>query len=173
MINQTENNFLDLSKLFSGETREIAFDLDALSFPDWDQEIAVSSLRFSGAAKEILDSHRLIGTVSGVFSAPCGRCLAPVESAFSIEIDFSIVTSLDDTMEDVVLAEGQKIDLGAVAEETVLLHLPFRLLCREDCKGLCPVCGKDMNLSPCDCDTKEIDPRLAGLKDFFKNKQDS
>ena len=170
MINQTDNNFLDISKLLSGESESLPFDLGEIPFPCGDEEIAVSSLRFSGQAKDITGFIRLIGTITGEHSAPCARCLAPVKRAFSIEIDLSVVTAPTESDEDVILAEGQKIDLGTFVTETVLLNLPLRLLCREDCKGLCPKCGKDLNTGDCECDHKEIDPRLAGLADFFKDK---
>ena len=168
MINQTDNNFLDISKLLSGELESLPFDLGEIPFPNGDEEIAVSSLRFSGKAADISGFIRLIGIITGEHSALCGRCLAPVARAFSIEIDLSVVTSPTESDEDVILAEGQKIDLGTFVTETVLLNLPLRLLCREDCKGLCPKCGKDLNTGACECDHKEIDPRLAGLADFFK-----
>ena len=170
MINQTDNNFLDISKLLSGELAMIDVDFRDIPFPTEDEEIAVSSLRFSGEAKDISGFIRLIGTITGVHSAPCARCLAPVAREFSTPIDLSVVTSPTESDEDFILAEGQKIDLGSFATETVLLTLPLRLLCREDCKGLCPTCGKDLNLGDCECSHKEIDPRLAGLADFFKDK---
>ena len=170
MINQTETNFLDISKLLSGETEKIDFDLGPLPFPEGNEEISVSSLTFSGVAKDVSGFPRLIGKVCGTFCAPCGRCLAPVKEEFAIEIDFSVVTSDTQSEEETVLAQGQKIDLGSLAVETVLLNLPLRLLCKEDCKGLCPKCGKDLNGGDCECDHKEIDPRLQGLADFFKNK---
>ncbi len=170
MINQTDNNFLDISKLLSGELESLHFDFEDIPFPDGDEEIAVSSLRFSGEAKDISGFIRLIGIITGEHSAPCARCLAPVTRTFSIEINLSVVTTPTESDEDVLLAEGQKIDLGSFVTETVLLNLPLRLLCREDCKGLCPKCGKDLNAGECECDHKEIDPRLAGLADFFKDK---
>jgi uncharacterized metal-binding protein YceD (DUF177 family) len=144
MINQTDNNFLDISKLLSGEQESLHFDFDQIPFPDGDEEISVSSLRFSGEAKDISGFIRLIGTVTGVHSAPCARCLAPVARDFSIEIDLSVVTAPTESDEDVILAEGQKIDLGTFVCETVFINLPLRLLCREDCKGLCPKCGQDI-----------------------------
>ena len=170
MINQTDNNFLDISKLFSGEVREIAFDRGPFPFPQGDEEIAVSNLCFSGTTQELSGFYRLIGKVSGEFCAACGRCLAPVREEFAIEIDFPIVTTLSESEEEAVVAEGQKIDLKSIAEEAVYLNLPLRLLCCEDCKGLCPKCGINLNTNSCECDQKEIDPRLAGLADFFKEK---
>ncbi len=168
MMIETENNFLDISKLLSGEIREIPFDLEWGEMPSEENGIRVSSLRFSGRAFDQSGFLRLYGTVSGVYRAPCARCLAPVQEPFSTELDLPVQTGQSDSKEDCILAEGQKIDLGVIFEETVLMNLPLRLLCREDCKGLCPKCGKDLNLGPCECPQKEIDPRLAGLADFFK-----
>lgn len=169
MINQTENNFLDISKLLSGETREISFDLEGIFFPFEENEITVSSLRFSGRAYDLSGFIRLSGTVTGSFSSPCARCLAPVNEAFSLELDLSVETGPTESEEEVIVAEGQKIDLVSLSQETVFTNLPLRLLCREDCQGLCPKCGKDLNTGTCDCEHKEIDPRLAGLADFFKD----
>ncbi len=169
MINQTVNNFLDISKILSGETKEILFDYEAPAISE-EGEIAVSSIHFSGAVKDLSGFIRLIGTISGVFSAPCGRCLAPVKEDFSIEMDFSVVNAPTESEEETIFAEGQKIDIDAIVSENVRLNLPLRLLCHEDCKGLCPKCGKNLNEGSCDCVQKEVDPRLAGLADFFKEK---
>ena len=85
-----------------------------------------------------------------------------------MEVNFAISTGPVESEEDTLVAESEKIDLDALAWETLWTNLPLRLLCKEDCKGLCPKCGKDLNEGSCQCDHKEIDPRLAGLADFFK-----
>ena len=59
-----------------------------------------------------------------------------------------------------------KLDLSQLALEDVFLSLPSKLLCKEDCKGICPQCGKNLNEGPCGC-KKEVDPRLAALLDFL------
>ena len=169
MINQTENYFLDISKLLSGETDQIPFELDGVDFPYEENQITVSSLRFSGRVFDQSGFLRLFGTVTGQYSASCARCLAPVVEDFFAELDLAVETGACDTEEEVVVAEGQRIDLTALCIETVFTNLPLRLLCREDCKGLCPKCGKDLNEGECNCVQKEIDPRLAGLADFFKD----
>lgn len=61
---------------------------------------------------------------------------------------------------------GPELDVGAVLWEQFLLTLPVKPLCREDCKGLCPVCGRNRNLEDCGCPTDEGDPRLAPLRDM-------
>ncbi|MBR2615744.1 MAG: DUF177 domain-containing protein [Clostridia bacterium] len=169
MINQTENHFLDISKLLSGETDRIDFDLAGLDFPFEENQITVSSLHFSGCVIDLSGFLRLSGTVTGQYSASCARCLAPVDEEFSLEIDLPVETAEAETEEEVIAAEGHQIDLAALCEETVFTNLPFRLLCREDCKGLCPKCGKVLNDGDCGCVQKETDPRLAGLADFFKD----
>ena len=60
------------------------------------------------------------------------------------------------------------LDLKEVAENSIYLELPFKKLCNEDCKGLCQSCGVNLNNETCSCEDLDIDPRLAGLKDFFK-----
>ena len=168
MTMETENNFLDISKLLSGETESIPFDLGPFSEQSEENGILVSSLRFFGEAKSQSDSIYLAGTVTGTLTAPCARCLTPVERLFSADIRFAVVTSEEESEEEVLLAEGQKIDLISLMQETVITYMPMRLLCKEECKGLCPKCGKDLNTEDCKCEHKEIDPRLAGLADFFE-----
>lgn len=168
MTMETENNFLDISKLLSGETESISFDLGPFSDQSEENGILVSELRFFGEAKNLTDTIRLTGTVTGTLTAPCARCLTPVERAFSATVSYPVVTSEEESEEEVLLAEGQKVDLISLMQETVVTEMPLRLLCKEDCKGLCPKCGKDLNTGECGCEHKEIDPRLAGLADFFK-----
>ena len=67
---------------------------------------------------------------------------------------------------DVVLYDEPVLPLADIAREQVLMALPMKPLCREECRGLCPVCGKDWNLDACSCETRPVDPRLEVLKSF-------
>jgi uncharacterized protein len=62
--------------------------------------------------------------------------------------------------------DGEAIDVDEIVKEQILLAVPTRMLCREDCKGICPECGADKNTGECNCVTDEIDPRWAALKDL-------
>lgn len=73
--------------------------------------------------------------------------------------------------DDTVPVADSAIELDGPAGELLFLGLPTRDLCREDCRGLCPKCGKNLNEGDCDCDRKEIDPRLAVLKKFLDTDQ--
>jgi uncharacterized protein len=70
---------------------------------------------------------------------------------------------------DTEFYDGEVIDLDAIIQRQIILAMPFYPLCREDCKGLCSHCGINKNQEICQCSDKEfVDPRLSGLKDFFK-----
>lgn len=121
-------------------------------------------------------------TVSGTLSCElhmnCSRCLKPLDHKLVTEFEESfkqgdnpeadLQEEDDDT--EVHFVPEERIDLVPYIEESLFLSLPFAAVCKEDCKGLCPQCGTDLNERKCDCNTDVIDPRLASLGDFFKNK---
>jgi len=108
----------------------------------------------------------------------CARCLDPFTLTLSSEIWFSLNPKPDPNLaypEEVELTredvqtdyyEGEEVDLSPLIQDQALLTLPFKVICREDCRGLCPRCGKNLNLESCQCLGSEIDPRLAPLKNF-------
>ena len=69
---------------------------------------------------------------------------------------------------DFIVVSGNQLDLDDLATSDILLELPSVVYCREDCKGLCPVCGANLNEKDCGCDLKQPDPRLQILSEFFK-----
>jgi uncharacterized protein len=117
--------------------------------------------------------------VSGEFSVLCSRCLA--ETPLAIEGEMRYLFTLrrapdedDDGGEPDGSAEAIEIDafrgeldMAPYAWETLLLALPERVLCREDCKGLCPVCGRNLNEGDCGCRDDGGDPRLAVLRELL------
>ncbi|EGG31997.1 YceD family protein [Paenibacillus sp. HGF5] len=126
------------------------------------------------ATSSITGSVDVRGRLQGELEMNCSRCLKPISEHVHIpfhevfqpvEDPESVVQDEDD---DTTYVQGESVDLTPYVEEAFLLHLPLAPVCKADCKGLCPNCGKDLNEGTCDCDTEVIDPRLAGLKDFFK-----
>ena len=115
----------------------------------------------------------LDGKVTYEYTESCSRCL----KEFNKEVKGALFGRLieknkdfneDEVEEDVIYYKGDTLDLTEDVISTVVLSLPMKSLCREDCKGLCPICGKDLNKGKCDCVVEEVDPRLAKLKDFFE-----
>ncbi len=99
------------------------------------------------------------------YRAECARCLKEVHKTISFSLDRP-VTRTEREEEECVCATEDVIDLEELARVGVEEHLPFKHLCFDDCKGLCPLCGTDLNEAPCSCKPAP-DPRLAGLTEFF------
>jgi uncharacterized protein len=120
------------------------------------------------------DRYRLTGTVDTILELPCSRCVEPyrlpVESAFDLEYQPQSANAGQGEIEvgedDLSTAyyQDDAIDLGQLMREQFYLALPMKPLCREDCAGLCPVCGTNLNRETCGCKRDWEDPRFAALK---------
>ena len=116
----------------------------------------------------------LRGQLNARAEVDCDRCLKtvaiPVETSFDVAYvpvaDYASSEAAELQEEDLSLSvfDGETIDVDELVREQLLLALPSRALCGEECKGLCPTCGANRNTDPCDCQSAEIDPRWAGLK---------
>ncbi|MBP1156054.1 MULTISPECIES: DUF177 domain-containing protein [unclassified Paenibacillus] len=110
----------------------------------------------------------------------CSRCLAPVAEHLTIPFHETFVKGEEkaleasddeeENVEDVLYVSEDRIELEPYLVESVMLAMPFIPLCSEDCQGLCPVCGTNKNEQACGCKQDKVDPRLAGLADFFKDQ---
>jgi uncharacterized protein len=106
----------------------------------------------------------------------CDRCLQPVELPVSADFALEFITGSDYESSDVAelteaamsvsVFDGEAIDVDEIVKEQILLAVPTRMLCREDCKGICPECGIDKDTGECQCVTNDIDPRWAALKNL-------
>ncbi|ARP50259.1 MULTISPECIES: YceD family protein [Caproicibacterium] len=150
---------------------QYSFDLSKLScdavYP------FVSPVQVEGTVDMHGGFAQLQAAVSFDFSVPCDRCTAQINKRLTYRFSHTLVPSLTnerDADDDryVVLQEDGSLDLDHLLQEDILLALPNKFLCREDCKGLCPICGKNLNDGPCGCSHKEIDPRLEVLKQLIK-----
>ena len=125
---------------------------------------------------------RLQGTITARAEVDCDRCLKSVSMPIETEFDVNYVPATtyygDERAElkedDLSLSvfDGEVIDLDELVREQVLLAMPPRILCGEECKGLCPVCGADRNGEECACEAKEIDPRWAALGSLKQEGKD-
>jgi uncharacterized protein len=115
--------------------------------------------------------------VAGRFEATarlqCGRCLDPLEARVEPAVDLQLVPQPSGRQSQVELGrddlevdfyQGDVLDVGALLRSETDLALPMKPLCRPDCRGLCPVCGGNRNVTECRCETRGIDPRLAPLE---------
>ena len=116
---------------------------------------------------------RVRGRLTTNVGLPCSRCLEPVQFPVTTEFDQfyesntehplhgEIALQVRDT--EIGFYSGDFIEANDIAREQILLSLPMKPICREDCKGLCPHCGKNRNLKDCNCESVLVDPRLAKL----------
>lgn len=110
------------------------------------------------------------GTVRTRIHGVCDRCAGEFQRDVSFPIDAVLVTELsseEDEDENIFPLVGDSADLEEIVRTVFVLNLDSKLLCREDCKGICPRCGKNLNLGKCNC-RKEPDPRLAALAQLLE-----
>ncbi len=114
------------------------------------------------------------GTVKTTVAMECSRCLAGYTETIEAQVDAHFFPKMEEIdMEDsdeYNFHEGETIDLYQTLHDGLGLAVPLKPLCREDCKGLCPKCGADLNAAECECSKKEIDGRLAVLKNLKLDK---
>ena len=142
--------------------------LDRLDFP------GVLSYNAPPLGEGVIENSADVLTLRGVIRAglhcACDRCAREFDRDVEIPLDVPLATELqDEESPDYFLLEGDELDLDEVLETSFILGLEPRFLCREDCKGLCPRCGADLNLGPCGC-KPEKDPRLAVLEQLLDDK---
>jgi uncharacterized protein len=126
------------------------------------------------------DSVHVRGHLSARLGLECGRCLEPFDSTLEQELELFYLRHVPDQVEeedevelsdrDMVVAyyRHDRLDLGEVVREQLLLAVPFKRVCSPDCKGLCPACGVNRNAVACACRIEEPeDPRLAPLRKLF------
>ena len=125
---------------------------------------------------KIIKDIRLRGRLSTGLELQCARCLEPVPQ--EIARDFELLyrplgadagrdeLSVTDAEAEIGYYQGDGILLEDVLREQVLLGLPLKVICREDCRGLCPHCGKNLNQERCSCAVPAEDPRWSALKDI-------
>ena len=121
-------------------------------------QIAVTVRSFGGTLE-------LTGSISGEYSSFCDSCGQEVIGQLDIPIDETVNSETEDFDTECFALNGTILDITGLINALVWENLPMRLLCREDCKGLCSICGCNLNDTVCNCDHTVYDPRLAILRE--------
>jgi uncharacterized protein len=124
--------------------------------------------------KQSTEQFRLVGQAKTTLEVECSRCAEPFRIPVDVPFDLVYLPQAENAGEgERAIGEedlstsyyhGDAIDLGDLLREQLYLALPMKPLCSEDCRGLCPECGTNLNRGTCDCKPSWEDPRLAGLK---------
>jgi uncharacterized protein len=170
---------LDLGRFRAGDEHiDRRIDPTVLARDDDDFRIAAPATLVADLHKDA-KKVRLTGRVTATLELDCSRCVEPftipVDAAFDMMfLPLSANTGDEErevTEDDLGVSyyQDETIDLGEVVREQLYLALPMKPLCREDCRGLCPVCGKNKNREACACQAEWVDPRLEPLRKLRGN----
>lgn len=128
------------------------------------------SVRIENTGKQVL----LIGIKTELTIAiPCDRCLKDVMTEFSLDSSKELDMKLTEEEKINELDEnnyitGYDLDVDRLVHGEILVNWPMKILCDENCKGICKKCGNNRNQGDCGCDTTELDPRMAAIRDIFE-----
>ncbi len=159
---------------------ESIFNTEGLRLP-FEYELNLSSIEVGGftPVSEPVNVKGYVENKAGIVSltanahlkyeAPCDRCADMVETIYDFPIEHTLVVTLESGENDAFLeVPNMRLNLDELIEEDVNLALPSKYLCNKNCKGLCPMCGKNLNEAQCDCKAP-VDPRFAALLDLLEN----
>ncbi|MGM0501963.1 MAG: YceD family protein [Bacillota bacterium] len=122
----------------------------------------VEDISFVGRAINAEDNYIVTAQVKSEIKVPCSRCLEPF--IMTLEFDFEAEFSKAEV-------ENNELDLEEALIDHITLAIPMKTVCEEDCQGLCPSCGINLNQEECNCMMHEVDPRLAKLEQLL-DKED-
>jgi uncharacterized protein len=167
---------IELDKLEEhGGKFERLYDAEQLPLDDPEVRL-VEPAEVSGRIRREGTEVALRGQLQAKLEVVCGRCLQPVELPISADFSERFVRDVSWAAEEqhelqpedlnVSVFDGEALELDELVREELLLAVPVNVLCRDDCKGLCPSCGIDRNLNKCQCEIDEVDSRWHKLKEL-------
>ena len=167
---------LDLSQVRTGrEHYEKVYDPGMFS-ADREAFQVVAPVALSFDILKDKEQFHLTGTIRTTLELPCSRCLeaftSPVDASFDLRYQPHALNTGNDEREieeddlSTAFYENDEIDLGQLMREQFYLSVPMKPLCQDDCRGLCPVCGTNLNRGTCACKQDWEDPRLAALRNL-------
>ena len=168
---------IHLAEISSREGRtehfRIPFGMNTIAFQEGEFQVLSQEpleLAVENTGNRVL---KLTGKGSVEVSIPCSRCLTetgvviPVEPELKLDMKLTDEQRVNDLDESSYLT-GTDLDTDRLVYLEVLMNWPQKVLCRENCKGLCPVCGKNLNQGKCGCEDLPKDPRMAAVSDIFR-----
>ena len=175
---------LDLRPLLAGERLltfdyELPLDIDSEDTASYLYGVGFPSpMKVCGEITNTAGYMRMTVSASVNYQAACARCLSPVDGEFTTSLEKTvaprnILGDLDeDKLDDYAIIEDGFLDIDELVMLQLEMEFPMRFLCREDCRGLCPKCGKVLNDGDCGCETKEIDPRMEPLRKLLEQMKE-
>lgn len=163
---------INISDLIGKKTtkKDIDVVLDSKSFSDdYETYQILEPIRVEATLVKTEDIIYLTGFINGEIQLVCSRCLENFSYKLQLELHEKLTNNPENKDDELIFIDNDKLDLTEIVENNIIMSLPIQRLCKEDCKGLCQICGTNLNNDNCNCEDPDIDPRLAKLKDLFSN----
>ena len=148
---------LDITKGIQRKGVDVPFDLeDAWGEDHWNGDTIayIRPVSFSGTYMLADETVIVRGIARAVIESPCARCLAATETSVEAEVEEAFIRDKGEEREaddDQYMYSGHVLELDEAVRTALLLEMPSRVLCKEDCRGLCCQCGADLNINECSC----------------------
>ena len=156
-------NLSDLKEI--GGRKQLSLELEFHNLKFVNREIEIEKpIELELEIFNTRDSFVVEGKLKAELILSCSRCLQKYNSPVELDISEDVLKS---EMED-----EEELYLDEIVMDNIILSLPMKPLCSDNCKGICPECGQDLNEGECDCEVEALDPRLAKLKDFYNNEDE-
>lgn len=162
---------LNLKNIFDGE-ESISFEyvLDLKDFETVSGEYPFKEpVKVKGSVTNRAGVANLIADVNTQYYTQCDRCLKDILRSEKISFENILAREAGtDASDDIIVCKNDTLDLDELVTTNIILDLPMKNLCSEDCKGLCISCGKNLNEGDCGCKKDYINPQFAQLEDLIK-----
>ena len=161
---------LQLKSLFVGEVTTLPIDcqLDCSDLEWYGAYPLREPVSVTGRVENRAGIVKLTAQAAYTLDTQCDRCLAPIHRQEQLVVEHVLVTSLNrEDTDEFIVVEDYTLSLDELVRSDLILGMPMKVLCKEDCRGLCPMCGKNQNEGACGCRRETVDPRLAVLKDLL------
>lgn len=170
---------INISDFLSNDSEQIFKQEGNINLGQIDQDVRILddadySLLISKVDHELFISI----DVNFKYEKPCDRCLCKTifedninYSAEILDKEFINVNDEDENLEDYVEMSNNQVDLGELIRQLIILAIPMKTLCDEECKGICPICGQDLNEGDCNCEQETGDPRFSVLRNLVIDEE--
>ena len=161
---------LNLREIIHVPVASVPFDftLDLTQEEFFGEHPITQPVHVEGTVKNIADVLVLEGQAASVLDYTCDRCMGGFSREKVVRLSFLLAEEIEGEEDgDIVLLDDGEIDVGDLAYTAFILDMDTKHLCSEDCKGLCPTCGQNLNEGDCACKKQQTDPRLEALRQLL------
>lgn len=164
---------IDISDILinTGRTKQYTVNYEAsiYSYRMGDYDVISSEPFVIEVSSPVKNKLHIQGRGEVVLAIPCSRCLKEVNTIINLDIDEDvIIDSEEEDDEEQCFVTSHFLDVDKMLYLEIMLNIPVKILCKDDCKGICTVCGSNLNDGECGCDRFVPDPRMSAINDIFE-----